>query len=114
MERDGRTYLYDIAQSCRNIRIFTQGVDFQIYAANLLIKSAVERQFIIIGEAINRLKQIDEFAYDKISQAGQIVGFRNILVHGYEVVSDQLVWEVIQKHLKELEELCEQLLNENL
>jgi len=111
MERDAKTYFYDIRQSCRLIRDFTQDVEFQTYTTDWLIKSAVERQFIIIVEVINRLKQTDETAYRKISQAGKIVGFRNILVHGYEAISDQLVWEVVQIYLKELEELCEQEIN---
>jgi uncharacterized protein with HEPN domain len=50
MERDTNAYLYDIIQSCHNIRNFTANIDLQIYEADLLIKSAVERQFIIIAK----------------------------------------------------------------
>jgi len=53
MGRDVNAYLYDIIQSCQNIRKFTATIDFQKYEADLPIKSAVERQFII-GEALNR------------------------------------------------------------
>jgi len=55
MERNTNTYLYDIIQGCQNIRKFIADIDFQTYTADLLIKSAVERQFIIIGEALNRI-----------------------------------------------------------
>ena len=47
--------------------------------------------------------------FSKISLANQIIGFRNILVHGYESISDQLVWEIIRTHIKELQETCEKL-----
>ena len=59
MERDSNTYLYDIVQGCHTIHIFTQHLDFEMYTADLLVKSAVERQFIIIGEALSRLKRFD-------------------------------------------------------
>lgn len=53
MERDKRTYIYDIIQSCCNIELFTKGLNFSAYQNNELVKSAIERQFILIGEALN-------------------------------------------------------------
>jgi uncharacterized protein with HEPN domain len=110
MERDIDTHLYDIIQSCLSIQNFTQGLDFQVYASDGLVRSAVERQFIIIGEALNRIKRFDCTVYDRIRYAEQIVGFGNILVHGYDVISDQLVWQVLQSNLIELTEDCQRLL----
>jgi uncharacterized protein with HEPN domain len=111
MERDINTHLYDIVQSCQHILAFTQTVDFQTYTADLLIKSAVERQFIIIGEALNRIKRLDTCVYNQIAHAEQIVGFRNILVHGYDIISDQLVWQVVKSNLTQLLEQCNGLLS---
>ena len=110
MERDTNAYLYEIIQSCHNIRKFTVNIDFQTYETDLLIKSAVERQFIIIGEALNRINRFDPVVYNHIPHAERIIGFRNILVHGYDIVSDQLVWEIVQSHLSELVDICNQLL----
>jgi uncharacterized protein with HEPN domain len=111
MEHDINTHLYDIVQSCQNIRVFTRNIDHQTYIDNLLIKSAVERQFIIIGEALNRIKRLDVMVYNQIGYAEQIVSFRNILVHGYDIISDQLVWQVVQSSLTELIEHCNRLLS---
>ena len=110
MERDTNAYLYDIIHSCQNIRKFTTDIDFQTHTANLLTKSAVERQFIIIGEALNRINRFDPVMYNHIPRAERIIGFRNIIVHGYDIVSDQLVWEIVQSHLSELVDICNQLL----
>jgi uncharacterized protein with HEPN domain len=110
MGRDANAYLYDIIQSCHNIRTFTANIDFQTYEADLLIKSAVERQFIIIGESLHRIHRFDPVMYNHIPHAERIIGFRNILVHGYDIVSDQLVWQIVQSHLSELVEICNQLL----
>jgi uncharacterized protein with HEPN domain len=111
MERDTNTYLYEIIQSCQNIQNFTNNLDFQAYSASLLIQSAVERQFIIIGEALNRIKQSAPTVYQQIPEADRIIGFRNIIVHGYDIVSDQLVWQIMQSHLMELRNLCHTLLD---
>jgi uncharacterized protein with HEPN domain len=110
MGRDANAYLYDIIQSCHNIRTFAANIDFQTYEADLLIKSAVERQFIIIGESLHRIHRFDPVMYNHIPHAERIIGFRNILVHGYDIVSDQLVWEIVQSHLSEFVEVCDQLL----
>jgi uncharacterized protein with HEPN domain len=110
MERNTNTYLYEIIQSCQNIKQFTADIDFSTYENNLLVKSAVERQFIIIGEALNRIKNLDQSMCNQIPQVERIIGFRNILVHGYDIVSDQLVWQIVQAHLSELIDICHQLL----
>jgi uncharacterized protein with HEPN domain len=102
MEHDIHTHLYDIVQSCQNIRTFTCDIDYQTYIDNIFIKSAVERQFIIIGEALNRIKRLDMMVYNQIRYAEQIISFRNILVHGYDIISDQLVWQVVNPILQNL------------
>lgn len=113
MGRDRRALLFDAINACREILGFVRDLNAEQYAGNLLVKYAVERQFIVIGEALNRLKQSDLEVYERIQRAGQIVGFRNILVHGYEVVSDVLVFQIVKNNLTELEETCVALLNES-
>jgi uncharacterized protein with HEPN domain len=112
MGNETNSLLFDVIEGCKRIEEFTASIGFEEYDSNDLIRSAVERQFIIIGEAINRLKTFDEGVYSAIPYASQIVGFRNILVHGYNVVSNQLVWEIVRDHLMELREVCESFLEE--
>ena len=111
MEHDIHTHLYDIVQSCQNIRAFTRNIDHQTYTDNLLIKSAVERQFIIIGEALNRIKRLDVMVYNQIGYAEQIISFRNILVHGYGHHIRSVSVASGQSNLTELIEHCNQLLS---
>lgn len=111
MEDDAKALLFDIVESCQLIEEFVLQIEFDDYAESEMIRSAVERQFINIGEALNRLKQADIGTYEMISDAGQIIGFRNVLVHGYDVVSDQLVWGVISGNLAELKAPSEPRLN---
>ena len=111
MERDVNTYLFDVVENCKLIVGFVRGLDYAAYEDDELVKSAVERRFINIGEALNRLKQTDPEMFGKISDAHRIVGFRNVLVHGYESISDRLVWGIIEENLHELKVSCEKLLN---
>jgi uncharacterized protein with HEPN domain len=65
-----------------------------------MVRMAVEREFSIIGEAIAGAKMTFPEVMDKISSAQLIVGFPNRLVHGYETIRDETVWEAIQKSLR--------------
>lgn len=111
MERDANTHLFDVVENCKRITEFIGKIDFETYFHDELIKSAVERRFINIGESLSRLKHTDLTIFSKIASAQRIVGFRNILVHGYESISDQLVWGIIKENLPELQAACEKLLD---
>jgi len=63
-----------------------------------MLRSAVERQFEIIGEALNQLLR-REPDLPKISDAPLIIAFRNRLIHGYANVSDEVVWGVVEGYL---------------
>ena len=57
MNHDLRAYLYDICEACKQIIEFTNGLSFEQYASNDLVKAAVERKFVTIGEAMMRIKR---------------------------------------------------------
>src|SRR5437870_2077314 len=89
-----RKYLFDIAQACDLITQFTSGMTFTHYSSDALLRSAVERQFEVVGEALNQaLRQWPGLA-DRVSDCRRIVAFRNRLIHGYAFVSDEVVWGV--------------------
>lgn len=110
MERDPNTFLSQVIEICDRIVEFVDSIDFLHYKLDELVKSAVERRFINIGESLNRLKQIDAEMFNSIPDAQRVIGFRNILVHGYESVSDELVWEIVSERILPLRNTCEQLL----
>jgi len=75
-----------------------------------MLRSAVERQFEIIGEALNNLSKVDQELAASIPDLRRIVAFRNILIHGYASVDDELVWQVLTGKRPQLEEHLRQLL----
>jgi uncharacterized protein with HEPN domain len=70
----------------------------------------VERKFEIIGEALNRIKRLDKGLLVAIPQHERIIGFRNVISHGYDVIAPELVWDAIQNHLPVLRGMVEELL----
>ena len=83
---------------------------FEIYQNDLRTKRAVERNIEIIGEAMSRiLKQDSEI---EISNSRKIVDVRNRIIHGYDSVSDDVIWGIVIKNLPVLQKEVEILLGE--
>ncbi|HBY93643.1 MAG TPA: hypothetical protein DEP84_06680 [Chloroflexi bacterium] len=101
--------LYDRDRAIELITHFTYGKQLADYKADALLRSAVERQFEIIGEALNRLKKVDPGTLARISDYQRIIGFRNVLAHGYDVISDEIVWDVVENKLPRLGQEIEEI-----
>jgi len=99
MKLQTQKLLYDIDRAVELITEFTHNKQFEDYTDGALLRSAVERQFEIIGEALNRLKYTDPEALIEISDYQRIIAFRNVLAHGYDAISDEIVWDIIQNRL---------------
>ena len=96
MKHDPKVCFLDVLDACNQILDFTKNIKFDEYCCDNLIKSAVERKFEIIGEALNRVKKIDPSHLESISDFEQIIGFRNVIIHGYDSISDKIVWDTIE------------------
>jgi uncharacterized protein with HEPN domain len=81
---------------------FVAGSNFDHYCSNELLRSAVERKFEIMGEALNRIDRDDPGILSQIHDHRDIISFRNILVHGYDAIDDRIVWGVIKEDLDSL------------
>jgi uncharacterized protein with HEPN domain len=112
MRRDPRAFVWDVQQAAEAITQFTTGLDAASYRANPLVRSAVERQFEIIGEALNRLSKEAPDLAKRVPNLGKIVGFRNLLIHGYAVIDDGRVWEIVTTLLPSLRATVRDLLTE--
>ena len=110
MQLEARKYLYDIQQASALIAEFTAGKDFDDYRHDAMLRAAVEREFEIVGEAVARLARLDERLAARIGEYRRIIAFRNILIHGYADVDDQLVWDVVETKLPVLRRDVEALL----
>lgn len=112
MRLETRKYLSDIQQAAGRVQRFTSGKTLADYQGDDLLRSAVERQFEIVGEAMNKLAGIDEGTARRITNFQRIIAFRNILIHGYADVDDNLVWNVVETYLPQLVREINVLLDE--
>ena len=104
--------LYDIQHAGAAIMQFVDGKRRDDYETDEFLRSAVERKFEIIGEALCRIRKVDPAILDRIREHRIVVSFRNILVHGYDSIDNQIVWGIIAEDLARLLSDVEGLLDE--
>jgi uncharacterized protein with HEPN domain len=92
-------YFHDALTACRLLEDFTRGRSFTDYQADALLRAAVEREFVTIGEALMRAEKAAAGAVQPITALRKIIGFRNVLVHGYAAIHHPTVWGVIENDL---------------
>lgn len=112
MQPDAAALLWDARRSGRLVQQFIADRTVDEYVDDVLVTSAVERQMAIIGEALNRLSKADPDTAATITDLARIVGFRNILVHGYTTVDSYLVWQLAINHLPKMLAEVDQHLDE--
>ena len=99
MDNEVSMWLFDALQAAKRIRSFVKGKSFEGYRSDVLLISAVERQFEIIGEALKRVRDRDDVFIQEIRGWRGAISFRNILAHGYDEIDDELVWGIIEDDL---------------
>ena len=109
MQPDARKYLLDALNACEAITGFTQQALLDNYSTNLLLRSAVERQFEIMGEAFSQLDCIEPEYRHQYPDMGKIIGMRNRIIHGYDSVDDAIVWDAVKNHVPQLLQWLESL-----
>lgn len=102
--------LHDVLQAARDIEQYTRDLDRTGYLANGMVQAAVERKFEIIGEALSRLARSKSPVLENLSDHARIVGFRNVIAHGYDAVDHEIVWEAMGTYLPKLAAEVEHLL----
>jgi uncharacterized protein with HEPN domain len=112
MDHELKAWLFDILNAVMEIESFFAGMpkEFVAFQSDIRTKRAVERNIEIIGEAMNRILKKDDTII--ITNSRKIVDVRNIIIHGYDTVSDDIIWGIVIKHLPLLQLEIEKLLNE--
>lgn len=96
----------------QRIQGFVAAKTWDHYAADVLLRSAVERQFEVAGEAMSVLRKLDPATAERVPNARKMVGMRNILIHGYAQVNNETVWQAATTDLGEVVAVVRDLLNE--
>jgi uncharacterized protein with HEPN domain len=110
MQPETLELLVDIRDAARFIIADTADTTYDEFLNDRRMRQAVLYSFLIIGEALNRLRRRDPDIAERISDPRQIVGMRNALIHGCDVTDYPIVWRAIQETLPILREQIEELL----
>ena len=105
-------YLDDIRDAAQFVVDLVHGRTLDDYRRDRVLRQTIERNFEIIGEAMNRIAKLDPSTAARIGNYPRIIAFRNVLTHGYDMIEDDRVWSVIQKELPALRDQVEVLLRE--
>ncbi len=111
MRPESRKLLHDVLGSSEAVASFTRGKSFEDYKSDDLLRSAVERQLEIAGEALNQLQKQDPDTASRIPGIRKVIDFRNILAHGYAALDDRVVWDIVLTHVPPLRHRVDDLLH---
>jgi len=112
MAHSPNALLWDVRSAADAIGRYSAGKSIEEFLSDDMLRSAVERQFEIIGEALAQLAKIDSQLVSRIPDAGNAIGFRNVLIHGYAKIDSGIVWEAVTKSLPRLRASVDSMLNE--
>ncbi len=110
MQAETAKFLHDVITACDLVAKFSSGKTFSEYQSNEMLCAAVEREFIIVGEALMQARKLDPEIVGTITAVVKIIGFRNVLVHGYGIIQPATVWSVKEKDMAVLRREVQALL----
>jgi uncharacterized protein with HEPN domain len=96
MNDETKRRLLDALEACRAIQNFSAGTDYLSFLSNELLRAALERKFEILGEALNRAEQSDPELAERLPELRRIIGMRNKIIHGYDAVDEEILWDAVQ------------------
>jgi uncharacterized protein with HEPN domain len=112
MQPEIEKYLWDVDEACRAILDLAERSSLEEFRVARWLRSSIEREFIIIGEALRNAIAIDRSFTDRITDSRVIIDFRNVVVHGYSSVNPDFVWGFIKADLPRLIAEVQQYLKE--
>jgi uncharacterized protein with HEPN domain len=112
MQPESKKFLADALEAVGLVEEFTRDRSFADIGADKLLRSGVYFQLALIGEYFSQLRRMDQVTLDRITDSFRIVGFRNQIIHGYQVMQDNVTWQIIKEKLPILRRELEQLLKE--
>jgi uncharacterized protein with HEPN domain len=106
-------FLHDIQHACGLIEQFTLGRTVDDFSHDRQLQSAVERQFITIGETLQQALRLEPQLANAITDTRRIINFRSVMMHGYAQIVPDTVWGVVETGLPVLSAEVKQLIGRN-
>ena len=109
MPHDPAKLCEDVLRSIDEVETFCHNKGFQDFQQNRGLQLIVERELEIIGEALARLRRDHPKLADEIRDIDKIVGLRNILAHGYDILEREILWDIVENKLTTLRHDIQQI-----
>ncbi len=113
MLRDAKKRIYDAVQACQSIAAFIAGRTMESLSSDLMLRSALERQFEILGEALKHAEVLEPTLTNQVPDLRRIIGMRNRLIHGYDQVDYALLWATATEKVEPVRRALQKLLDDN-
>lgn len=110
MRHDAIAFLEDIRISAQDAILFSVGLDLESYRNAEIVRAAVERKLMIVGEALAQLAKVAPEIAQKLPEWRAIIAFRNIIVHGYRTLDHARVHEILQNRLPQLRDAAQDVI----
>jgi len=111
MDRRARKFIWDALDAGKAVQQFADGESLESFLSDDTLQSAIEWKFTVVGEALRRLRDHDPKLAAEIPKLPEVIGFRNILVHRYDIIDLNAVWRIIHDDLPDLVLRLEELLD---
>jgi uncharacterized protein with HEPN domain len=99
MQHDPRKLREDILHSIEEIETFCHDKTFHDFCGDRGLQLIVERELEIIGEALARLRRDHPNLAEQIRDIHKIVGLRNVLAHGYDILEHEILWDIVENRI---------------
>lgn len=109
---ESAAHLWDANQAAHTLETFTAGKSQSEFLGDVLLRSAVERQLEILGEALSRLRANDPDTAVRVPDIDRIVGMRNVIAHEYGDIDYEIIWAAVTYRLPVLVPRLDALLRE--
>jgi uncharacterized protein with HEPN domain len=95
MRHDPGKLCEDVLRCIEEVDAFCHGKTFDDFREDRRLQLIVERELEIIGEALARLRRDHPTLVDQIRDSHKIVGLRNVLAHGYDILEHEILWDIV-------------------
>jgi uncharacterized protein with HEPN domain len=110
MRHDPKKLYEDILRAIDETECFCRHKTIEDFRTDRALQLVIERELEIIGEAVARLQREYSDLAEQITDAYKIVGLRNVLAHGYDILEYEILWDVVENKLPVLKQEIDKLL----
>lgn len=111
MKRDPRPYLHDVSEAAARLASMIAKKSLDDYVSDVMLRSAIERQLIVIGEALYQLRMYFPDVAKRIPDAHRFITFRHVLVHSYNQVEPDVAWGLMETGLERMRNGTDRILH---